>query len=353
MAERKNIFLIGRRRMAGDEDQLTEMLAFLWQEEPETLERWLNAVGLAIDVDRDRVEVETQFTIPSGKRPDVAILAPESCTLVESKLGSGFGDTQVGDYLEYLGTVSGRKGLVLLTQMPEAIPERYVDQAEALDVRLVSQRWHDMSRYLGEPGEESLAGDFVQLLIREDLVKPEPLAKQDWEMWNGGYNVLLRLDAFLTELDPAVRQMRSAAKWKTTNGLSKRWIYRVWRADGIELGFGFGAAPDDKQPHGDPIAFAFVGDAEATEDDAMRAVGVEKGTRYRWSTNQTMNASCGLLYSWPSLGRASKDIFTTGTSFDGQVQEAASFLYETAEYFRSRGYLPHELRLVAPAGTAV
>ena len=33
-AERKNIFLIGRRGHEGDEDQLTEMLAFLWQEDP-------------------------------------------------------------------------------------------------------------------------------------------------------------------------------------------------------------------------------------------------------------------------------------------------------------------------------
>lgn len=353
MAERKNIFLIGRRRMAGDEDQLTEMLAFLWQEEPETLERWLDAIGLRTDVDRDSVGVETQFTIPSGKRPDIAILAPDNCTLVESKLGSGFGETQVGDYLDYLADVSGRRALVLLTQMPEAIPQLYTERAQDLGVRLISQRWHDMSHHIGEPGEESLAGDFVQLLIREGRVKPEPLSAEDWQTWNGGYNFLLRLDAFLTELDPAVRRMRPAAKWKSTNGLSKRWIYRVWRAVGIELGFGFGAAPGDKQPHGDPIAFAFVGNAEATEDDAMQAVGVEKGTRYRWSGNEKLNANCGLLYSWPSLARASREILTSETSFEQQVQEAAVFLYDTAEYFRGRGYLPLGIQLSTPAAAIV
>ena len=41
MSDRKNIFLIGRRGHEGDEDQLTEMLAFLWQQEPEVLSNWL------------------------------------------------------------------------------------------------------------------------------------------------------------------------------------------------------------------------------------------------------------------------------------------------------------------------
>jgi hypothetical protein len=35
VGERKNIFLIGRRGHKGDENQLTEMLAFLFQQEPE------------------------------------------------------------------------------------------------------------------------------------------------------------------------------------------------------------------------------------------------------------------------------------------------------------------------------
>lgn len=348
MSERKNIFLIGRRRMVGDEDQLTEMLAFLWQEAPETLERWLYAIGLATDL--GRVMVETQFTIPSGKRPDIAIFSPGACSLVESKLGSGFSDTQVGDYLEYLSTVPGRKALVLLTQLPESIPPHYVDQAKELGVRLVSQRWHDMSQHVGEPGEESLAGDFIQLLIREGLVKPEPLTMQDWTTWNGGYNVLLRLDAVLGELDPFVRRMRPAADWRATSGLTKRWIYRVWRAEGVELGFGFGAAPNDKEPHGDPVAFAFVGNTSATEADAMRAVGVEKGTRYQWSDNEKLKAGCGLTYSWPSLSRWCRDVLTSDASFEQQVEEAATFLHDTAQYFRSRGYLPLGLELSAPVG---
>lgn len=113
MAERKNIFLIGRRGHEGDEDQLTEMLAFLWQQDQEALARWLESLDLRTD--GSDIEVETQFTIPSGKRPDILIRAKGSLTLVESKLSSGFGETQIGDYLDFLGGEKGNRALVLLT----------------------------------------------------------------------------------------------------------------------------------------------------------------------------------------------------------------------------------------------
>ncbi len=44
MGERKNIFLLARRGHERDEDQLTELLAFLWQQEAETLPRWLSSL---------------------------------------------------------------------------------------------------------------------------------------------------------------------------------------------------------------------------------------------------------------------------------------------------------------------
>lgn len=53
-AERKNIFLIGRRGHEGDEDQLTEMLAFLWQEDRGALARWLDSLGLGTDPAKSR-----------------------------------------------------------------------------------------------------------------------------------------------------------------------------------------------------------------------------------------------------------------------------------------------------------
>ena len=123
MPDRKNIFLIGRRGHERDEDQLTEMLAFLWQERPEILSEWLASLRLPLAV--EQFEVETQFTIPSGKRPDILIRSNDSTTLVESKLGSRFGETQVLDYLEFLGAEVGSRALILLTQRPEIVPAEY------------------------------------------------------------------------------------------------------------------------------------------------------------------------------------------------------------------------------------
>ena len=58
VAERKNIFGIGRRGREGDEDQLTEMLAFLWQEQPRALNAWLDSVGLALDSEVPHVQTQ-------------------------------------------------------------------------------------------------------------------------------------------------------------------------------------------------------------------------------------------------------------------------------------------------------
>ena len=335
-AERKNIFLIGRQGHKGDEDQLTEMLSFLWQEAPEALHGWLAHLGLPHET--EPLDVDTQFTIPSGKRPDICIRSAEGCTLIESKLGSGFGSTQVADYLDYLGGLKGRSALVLLTERPEVVPAELRDQAISCDIRLIASRWHDLADAIGDPGEESIVGDFIQLLIREGLVKPKPLELDDWQSWNSGFNVVLRIDALLDELDPFVKRLLPGAK--RGPGLTKRWIYRVWRSGSLELGCGLGAAASDRSPHTDPIIFAFVGNKDATQEEAKKAVGVETGSSSKWTFDQSAKASCGLLYSsWPCLVRSPNDVLTAGT-FQEQVEQAGAFMRETYEFFQGRGFLP-------------
>jgi hypothetical protein len=58
-----------------------------------------------------------------------------------------------------------------------------------------------------------------------------------------------------------------------------------------------------------------------------------------------MQASCGLLYAeWPTLSRPARDVLV-GETFEEQLLGAANFVRETAEYFRSRGFLPQDLEL--------
>jgi hypothetical protein len=154
VAGRKNIFLIGRRGHEGDEDQLTEMLAFLWQEELQALDLWLDLLGLQTDI--GTAEVETQFAISSGKRPDILIRSDYCVTLVESKLGSGFGETQIPDYLDFLGAQGGRRALVLLTQRPEVVPPEFLDMATKSGVALIPTRWQTMAECIGDPARRRL-----------------------------------------------------------------------------------------------------------------------------------------------------------------------------------------------------
>jgi hypothetical protein len=341
LADRKNIFLIGRRGHEGDEDQLTEMLAFLWQERPETLYSWLDSLGLPVA--GERAEIETQFVLPSGKRPDIAISSGEGRTLVESKLGSGFGDTQIQDYLDYLRTVEGRRALVLLTQRPETVPPELRARADDQGVTLLARRWQDMAESMGESGEGSLEGDFVQLLIREGLVKPQPFEGTDWTSWNAGYNVLLRVDTFLDELDPHVKRIDPNLRKTGSPGLTKRWLYKVWRTPSFEVGLGFGAAGGES-PRDPPIIFAFVGNSAATLDDALSAVGATREKRDAWTHNPELNEWCGLLWDWPSLARNAGDVLT-GELFDDQLRDAAGFMFRTVRYFQSRGYVPATLNV--------
>ena len=73
MGERKNIFLLARRGHERDEDQLTELLAFLWQQEAETLPRWLSSLDDTLSSSTPW-EIQTQFVIPSSsRRPDILL----------------------------------------------------------------------------------------------------------------------------------------------------------------------------------------------------------------------------------------------------------------------------------------
>lgn len=320
------------------------MLAFLWQEEPDTLDRWLGALGLPTDI--THADVETQFVLANGKRPDISIRTKTSWTLVESKLGSGFGGSQVADYLDALGNATERRrALVLLTQRPESAPPDLGELASEANVRLISQRWHDMAPALeasdgtveGEAVERSLAQDFVQLLIQEGLVKPSPLDTSTWTTWNAGFNMLLNLESFLDELDPHVQRLQPGSKKQS--GHTRRWVYRVWRSGPSGLGLGFGAAASDRSPHTDPIIFAFVGNTEKSRDAAKAAVAAGSDAAGRWWRNEQLDASCGLVYEWPALAKSAEAVVFR-ESHEQQIDQAIAFLTETRDYFRGRGYLP-------------
>jgi hypothetical protein len=343
MPERKNIFLIGRQGHRGDENQLTEMLAFLWQEQPDLVGEWLETIGVS---GRGDWTVETQLVTPSGKRPDVVLTGDDSVVLVESKLGSTLSETQIPDYLEFLEAQRhSTRVLVVITQLPEAVKEEFKTQASDAGIDMISTRWQALAESLGEAGAGSLGGDFVQMLIREGLVTPTKLTMADWQAWNRGYEVLLRLDALLVEATAAM-QARVPSLAAATSGNTKRWIYRLWKSRDFEIGLGFGAAYSDNKPDGTPIIFSQAINRNAGGKEAARsAIG-----NSRWEALEgAPQGAYGLLWGeWPTRTMDAADVLTS-EDFRGQVEDAVNFVLETVEFLQSVGYLP--ARLGPPAAT--
>jgi len=342
VAERKNIFLVGRQGHRGDENQLTEMLAFLWQEHPDVLVTWLGRLGL--DLPEQEWEVETQFVLPSRKRPDLVLTSQGLIVIVESKLDSGLGDTQLDDYLEYLEleehTLLDRH-LVVLTKAPTASP-RHAERALASGISYVETRWQDMTDAMRDSYGDGLANDFVQLLTREGLVKPPALMDRDWAAWNRGFDVALRVDGFLSELTPIALE-----RYKLDNvsaGSTKRWLYRLWKSPQVQLGLGFGASASDNNANSEPIVFSMCWNAERTKDQAKAAIGGRN-----WGSVEGLSGSLGLLWGeWPTRAVNVSESFGEA-SFEEQLEVALTFIDTTAAFFAEAGYLPEQFGAAAHA----
>ena len=262
--------------------------------------RWIEHLGLALD---GPVDVDTQFILPSGKRPDIAIRTRNIQILVESKLGAGLPDIQVQDYLTYLGGLECRRVLVLLTQKPVSVKPQWLEWAMIRRQRSsqgAGRRWPR----IGGLGAESLGGDFVQLLVREGFVKPSSFSESDWNAWNAGYKVLQRISTFLDELDPHMRRIDSSLKRGRAPALTERLTYRIWRGDSLEIGFGMGAAGGGElgDPQDDiPEVIAFVGNTQATLEEAAIAAETTAQDRNHWT--YYLHESRGLFNDWPCISR--------------------------------------------------
>ena len=82
MTTEHNIFVIGR--LADDEDQLTEMLAWLLSVVPETAKA-LSALAIPdLDIAGGAPKVTTQYVIPNG-RLDAILELEDSVVVIESK----------------------------------------------------------------------------------------------------------------------------------------------------------------------------------------------------------------------------------------------------------------------------
>lgn len=157
------------------EDFFTEVVAHLFEAEPETCLAWIEHAGLLGEKERHGVTVTTQQSLDAlehhatGSRPDMLIQALDEegsdAVLVESKIGSGEGPEQLRRYAELLiSRVDAReKTLLYITRdYDPKEPEEVLAGVSDDCVRFVQLRWHGFYRFLqGRPKttlvEETLA----------------------------------------------------------------------------------------------------------------------------------------------------------------------------------------------------
>ncbi|MBA3366170.1 MAG: hypothetical protein H0U03_10370 [Actinobacteria bacterium] len=340
MRERKNIFRIARRGHSGDEDQLTELLAFLFQQEPGLLATWLRAIGVHVEV--SEWHLRTQQPIANG-RLDLELSVPgRALAVVESKLGTTTDFSQITKYIRYAKTVAGDelRAIVLLTQSHEPWPVG-VEEEAGEDIRLILCRWQKLGDVIREHGDV-LGQDFVEMLEGEGLVTPAPLTTDDWMAWHRGSEVLSRIWTLLNELR-AVLETSAPAFKSASWGVGTGWIYRTLMFEDVHLGLGFapnfhGLATGLALKSGtvpthlgdDPLVFSFI------YDPALPGVDCRQAAEAAIS-----RASARLLVTgwsqYPIRVERAADILQA-PHFDQQLGEAARFVVETAALFQRVGY---------------
>jgi hypothetical protein len=333
VALRKNLFLIGRKGHEGDENQLTEMLAYLFQEERGLIPAWLSSLGLPLE-GVDGWDLETQRFVPGGFVDLVLFVQGEALVIVESKLGSTTSFDQIAKYVAYARSlpVSTVKAIVFTTQNPEPWPPG-VEREAADEVTLVLRRWQALGDFLA--GTDSrLAHDFVEMLQKEGLVTPEALTAGDWETWREGSRIGRRLRTLLDEtageLEGVAPGFRSSGAVTFANTGA---VYRRFDFDGLSLYVGFWPSRKPRRPEDHALVTVYVLDT-ALPLAARKAAG-------RAAVERAASPSVAMSgWSEQHVVRSTPaHEVLTAADFAGQSAQLVEHVRGALDYFRSLGYL--------------
>jgi hypothetical protein len=353
MPTRKNIFVIGRKGHEGDENQLTEMLAYLFQEEPSLIPEWLQSLKIPVQGNEDW-QIETQRAVPGGFL-DLVLFAPgKALVIIESKLGSTTDFPQLKKYISYAKRVkvSGPKVLLFTTQhvepWPAGVEAEADDEDPSMRVKLLLCRWQALGDFL-RLFERSLVQDFVGMLEQEGLVKPEALTADDWTAWRSGYLVSRRLMALLEEATPQLQTVAPEFNKAMPVTLSNTGqIFRGLDFDRISLYVGFSPSRKLTRPEDQARITVYVLNKTLSPADRKAAgqAAVEKAA--------TPNVAMSGWGEQHIVRTAPTQDVLTATDFDSQCEQFVVHVQETLTYFRELGYLrPRPGSSLSTADTAL
>ena len=148
------------------EDFLTEVVAALFREYPDLLDRWLNSLGIETSEDETTYQVTTQAQYRrldhhhADSRPDLQIKCvgedTQDLILIESKVASSEGYEQLSRYADHLQTSYGFRGryLIYITRDREAktlediFKPPIFKSSDAPAIKFIETRWRDFHRIL-------------------------------------------------------------------------------------------------------------------------------------------------------------------------------------------------------------
>lgn len=339
--DRKNIFAIARRGSTGDEDQLTELLAYLIQEQPAIASKLLADFGYK---HVPSSTLKTQRCVVGG-RLDLEFEVPECASVVvESKLGATIGARQCKKYIEHLASKPQKvRSLVKLTKLHEPWPEGIEEFAAKHNVELVARRWWDVTSLLrGASIGGPLANDFAEMLVDEGIVVPGRLTEDDWadssEIPPAAIALVAELKGMLAQLSTGFRRQ---AIFRGRD-LGFRSLYCLAYFERAQVGAGLAATWKDLVLHrrlksirdaieGPVIACSVMNPSLGSE--AEHRVAAEQ------AVSRGGNDVVGSCWGKFPTRAASATSVLTAPGFLGQVEQAVEYARATVKHFREVEYL--------------
>ncbi|MGE3449451.1 MAG: hypothetical protein AB7H92_17940 [Microbacteriaceae bacterium] len=299
-----NVFAIGRVR--GDENQLTALLGALFRRDPDALARFLESLGID-DLTSHDWDIDVELAHSRG-RFDLVLSCTEAVVAVESKIHAGLGPSQVRRYLERLtdDTRPFKTLVVLAPSSPELVEEDRF-HAQAQNIGLLGRRWQSLADCLGDPGLETLASDFVELLMSEDLAAPPALNADDWSALHGAPRAFARLVRLVTATADRLIASQAMATSTKARATGERRVIATLTKDDRQLRIGVAASDGWRRPDTPPMVWVGLSD-----------ISVPKERRRRWAEGRAA-ALIGEPDTRWVVRKQPAAALLSATSFDQQV----------------------------------
>lgn len=333
MAIERNIFTLGRRK--GNEDQLTEMLAWLAEAVPEVA-REVVAIGRGDhgDIDMAEVQVSTQCAIPGGQL-DGLFETPDASIVLESKLGSSYGSGQLEKYIRWLATERADRNeriLLTLTATNAPWPATAVELADQHGVRPAPHRWEELYARLSQledDGGSELAQDllsqFMAMLNEEGLIPMKPLHPDEMTgAWERSRDTIARFHEYFTASKDTIGTALNAKPHPNRSSNAYGYAYHDFASDtgefitiGIWCTDADWTTPKGTKPRGVPVLFAALHDPHWPDSEWPQTISLlERSVPAGWHPEPTR------WYGNPCIWRSLDSVLDAAAFADQQTRLA-------------------------------